>query len=199
MKKRWVIVIALLSLGVLAGLQIPYYLSAKKLSACADKGGAWSEGGCIERRLETPPDPAGWKRFDMWGHFSFAAPTDTVEAPRQGIDSVVGRYSSDGFTLVVDYGLGVNAVSDGTPWHRIDGWPSRYMSGRSPDICATGIYAELGAPLPVQPGVTLNMSTCARDEAALLRVQQVFRSVRFGSRRDQTEETKEPGARPAPG
>jgi hypothetical protein len=195
MKKRWVIVIALLSLGIIAALQIPHYISAKKRSACSDKGGAWSEGGCIERRVETPPDPAGWKRFDMWGHFSFAAPADTVEASTRGIDSVVGQYRSDGFTVVVDYGFGVNSVSNGTPWHRIDGWPSRYMSGRSPDICATGIYANLGAPLPIEPGVTLNMSACARDEAALLRVQQVFRSVRFGSARDQAKETRKPGSR----
>jgi hypothetical protein len=195
MKKRWVAFIALLSLGVLAGLQVPHYVAAKKRSACSDKGGAWSESACVERRLETPPDPAGWKRFDMWGHFSFAAPADTVETSRQGIDSVVGQYRSDGFTVVVDYGAGVNSVSDGTPWHRIDGWPSRYTSGRSADICPTGIYANLGAPLPTLPGVTLNMSACARDEAALSRVQQVFRSVRFGSPRDQADETKHPGSR----
>ena len=195
MKKRWLIFIALLSLGVIAGLQIPHYVLAKKRSACSDKGGAWSEGACVERRLETPPDPAGWKRFDMWGHFSFAAPADTVETSTQGIASVVGRYRSDGFTVVVDYGAGVNSVTDGTPWHRIDGWPSRYASGRSADICPTGIYAKLGAPLPLQPGVTLNMSACARDEAALSRVQQIFRSVRFGSPRDQADETAKPESR----
>src|SRR4051812_22481699 len=61
--------------------------------------------GPVEPPAGTPPaDPTELQEFAAGDKFTFRAPADMVAVPIQGIDSFVGKYSSDKYEVTFDYG-----------------------------------------------------------------------------------------------
>ena len=129
--------------------------------------------------------PPQWERIHAGNAFSFEAPTGTKVVPVRGIDSFVGAYQADGFSIGFDYGPWSNDLQGAPAWDAIDGHPAKYASGPSPDCMAfpgDQTRGTLEASVYVAPSrkIALSMGGCARDEKGLQALQRVFKSIRFG-------------------
>lgn len=133
---------------------------------------------------ETPPQ--GWKRLAVGNAFSFVAPDDTRTVALQGIDSRVGGYETDRFSVMFDYGRYSNSLSDEIPWSEIDGHRARLARGPGPCRALPGdekdwpfqaaVYVELR---PNPDRLALTMVGCAASEAGVEELQRLFLSLRF--------------------
>ena len=117
--------------------------------------------------------------------FSFEAPSETKAVPERGIDSYVGAYVADGFSIGFDYGRWSNDLQGAAAWDSIDGRVSKYESGTAQDCAAfpgDTTQGRFEADLYVErsPGVRLTIQGCARDQRGLSDLQRLFRSIRFG-------------------
>jgi hypothetical protein len=131
------------------------------------------------------PVPPTWERIHAGTAFSFDAPGGTKAVPVPGIDSYVGAYVADGFSIGFDYGPWSNDLQSAATWDSIDGRISKYESGSAQDCAAfpgdkTQGKLETSIYVAQSPKVALNMHGCARDQKGLRDLQRVFRSIRFG-------------------
>ncbi len=127
-----------------------------------------------------------WERIHAGKAFSFDAPSGTKMVQVQGIDSFVGAYTADGFSIGFDYGRYANELTGAPAWDRIDGHASKYESGRAQDCTAfpgdlTKGQFEAIMYVARSSKIGLNIQGCARDEQGLRDLQRLFRSIRFGS------------------
>ncbi len=128
-----------------------------------------------------------WVRIEAGTAFSFEAPEGIRKVRLQGIDSFVGGYVSDQFTIGFDYGYYSNSLQGVASWEKIDGRPSKFESGGSPE-CSSFPGDDLQGTLVARvyvvrqqsPKIALMMEGCARNEEGLQELQRLFRSIRFG-------------------
>jgi hypothetical protein len=139
------------------------------------------------------PVQGDWRRIQLGEGFSFEAPADTQPVSVRGIDSAVGGYKNDRFSLAFDYGAYSNSLSPETPWSNIDGHRARLEFGRAdcqapweggPKGKFVGmVYVELRPFAHPFGRLALTMTGCAASEAGLEELERLYLSLRFNSDR----------------
>lgn len=134
--------------------------------------------------LAEPADD--WVLVKAGNAFSFQAPPDLKAVPVQGIDSLVGEYRADRFSLQFDYGLYSNTLDDlrgDSRFERevatIDGRPAEVFTGPGPSEACPFVVAVYMVVDPARR-VSLQMGGCANGYAGVVQMQRLVRSLRFG-------------------
>jgi hypothetical protein len=117
--------------------------------------------------------------------FTFEAPPDLHSVPVQGIDSFVGEYQGDHFSLQFDYGLYSNRLDELRADSRfereavmIDGRPADIFTGPGPTKdCAFEVAVYVVAD-PTGP-VALQMGGCANGYAGVVQMHRLMKSLKF--------------------
>lgn len=133
--------------------------------------------------LAQPADD--WVVVQAGNAFSFEAPPDLKAVPVQGIDSLVGEYRADRFSLQFDYGLYSNTLDDlrgDSRFEReavtLDGRPAEIFTGPGPNEGCPFLVALYTVVDPARR-VSLQMGGCANGYAGVVQMQRLMRSVRF--------------------
>jgi hypothetical protein len=134
----------------------------------------------------SPGPDAAWPRIEL-GPFSLQLPPGYVRLQAQGIDSYVGRFSTNGRTLGFDFGMYSSPLSSwGHPeWRdyqacrqRIGGHLARLITARRDSLYLAGAaWRELSGSGKGADHLTI--SVVSSDSLGQAEAAQILRSVRF--------------------
>lgn len=126
-----------------------------------------------------------WVVVKAGAAFSFEAPPDLKAVPVQGIDSFVGEYRAERFSLQFDYGLYSNSLDDLRSDSRferevviVDGRSAEIFTGPGPNENCPFLVALYAVVDPARR-VSLQMGGCANGYAGVVQMQRLMESIRF--------------------
>jgi hypothetical protein len=117
--------------------------------------------------------PPEWQTISIENLFTFTAPSDLVEIPVQGIDSVVGKYASSSIEINVDYGMWSNSLPEEQGW--IGGWVT--IDGKNARLVSNS--NAVAAYFPKVRGDDRLMIMVTLKNADPLLAVTVLRSIQF--------------------